>query len=557
MKKKITRRTFLNLSTKVGAGFLFSCTLRNDFDVIIRNGQVLDGLGTAGIKSDIGIQGEKISAIGDLRNASAALTVDASDLVVAPGFIDIHTHTDIELLVNGNGISKIMQGVTTEISGNCGSSPFPLTGTDAEEMCARLKKNYDLDEKWHDLNGFFAAIEKYKSSLNYATFTGHGDLRAYVVGKNDVAPDNHQMDEMKRLLEVSMQEGSFGLSSGLEYAPGSYAGTEELIELSRVVSKQNGIYNTHLRNEDDTLLEAIDEALTICRKADVSVEIAHLKACNQNNWHKADKMLDILAEANRQGLPVKADRYPYTAYGTGLSTFLPLWARQGDTEDIVARLNDKNQTPSILAYAQSRGKRIGGWDRVMISSCDTDQNKKWEGQTIKDCAQVASMPETEFIRSLLIEENLRVGIVGFAMDEKNLCKVLSSPYVMIGSDGTAVAPQGKLASGKPHPRYYGTFPRVLGKYCREENCLELPIAVKKMTSMPAEKLGLKERGIIKKGYFADITIFDPNTIIDKATFTKPHQTAEGIAYVFVNGRMTVERSKHTQTRAGKVLRHSA
>ena len=557
MKKAITRRTFLEISTKAGTGFLFSCTFGTDFDVIIKNGLVLDGLGGAGIKTDIGIKGEKISAIGDLGKASAPVTVDASNLVVAPGFIDIHTHTDKELLINGNGVSKIMQGVTTEISGNCGSSPFPLSEADAAEMSAQLKKEYEIDEKWYDISGFFTALEKHKTSLNYASFTGHGDLRAYVVGKNDVVPDSRQMDEMKHLLEKSMQEGSLGLSSGLEYAPGSYAKTDELIELSRVVSKHNGIYNTHMRNEDDTLLEAIEEALTICRKAEVSVEIAHLKACNRNNWYKVDKMLEMLADANLQGLPVKADRYPYTAYGTGLSTFLPLWSRQGDTEDIVARLKDKKQIQSILAYAQSRGKRIGGWDRVMISSCDTDQNKKWEGQTIKNCAEEVSMPETEFIRTLLIDEKLHVGIVGFAMDEKNLCKVLSSPYVMIGSDGTAVAPQGKLGSGKPHPRYYGTFPRVLGKYCREEKCLDLPAAVKKMTSMPAEKLGLKERGIIKKGYFADITIFDPNTIIDKATFTNPHQTAEGIAYVFVNGQMTVERARHTQIRAGKVLRHSA
>jgi len=303
------------------------------------------------------------------------------------------------------------------------------------------------------------------------------------------------------------------------------------------------------------VIEAIEEAIRICKEAKISVELAHFKACNKSNWHKVDQMLKLIDKANEQGLPVKADRYPYVAYGTGLSTFLPLWSRQGDTDDVLARLNNKNEVNKIEAYAISRGERIGGWDRVMISYCKSDDNRKWEGKTIQECAKNLGTSEFAFIRELLINERLCAGIVGFAMDEDNLKKVLSSPLVMIGSDGSTSAPDGKLATGKPHPRYYGTFPRVLGKYCREEKCFDLPTAIKKMTTMPAEKLGLKKRGSIKKGNFADITIFDPNTVIDKATFTEPHQTAKGIEYVLVNGKVIIDKGTHTGIRSGSVLRH--
>jgi len=305
------------------------------------------------------------------------------------------------------------------------------------------------------------------------------------------------------------------------------------------------------------VIEAIEEAIRICKEAKISVELAHFKACNKSNWHKVDQMLELIDKANEQGLPVKADRYPYVAYGTGLSTFLPLWSRQGDTDDVLARLNNISEAKKIEEYAISRGERIGGWDRVMISYCKSDENKKWEGKTIQDCAKDSGTSEFTFIRELLINERLSAGIVGFAMDEDNLKKVLSSSLVMIGSDGSTAAPDGKLATGKPHPRYYGTFPRVLGKYCREEKCFDLPTAVKKMTTMPAEKLGLKKRGSIIKGNFADITIFDPNTVIDKATFTEPHQTAKGIEYVLVNGKVIIDKGTHTGIRSGSVLRHQA
>jgi N-acyl-D-amino-acid deacylase len=555
MLSNISRREFTKTSLLATLGYMVSCSVKKQFDIIIRNGKILDGTGSQAVSNDIGILEDKIVAIDDLATATAKIIIDAQDMIVSPGFIDIHTHTDTELLVNPNAESKILQGVTTEISGNCGSSAFPLNDDDFASLDEYLSKKYDIHVTWHDISGFLQTLEKKNISMNYATFTGQGTLRAFVVGKNDVSPTGDQLNEMKRILAETMEKGSLGLSTGLEYAPGSYASTEELIALCKVVSEKNGIYATHIRNEDDRVEEAIEEAIRICEEAEVSLQISHLKACNPANWSKVDHILDMIHLAAQKGLPVEADRYPYTAYGTGLTTFLPLWARQGERDEIIERLKDKKQIAKIKEYALSRGQRIGGWHRVVISSCHTEQNKVWQGKSIKECADATGKEPFDFIHTLLIEEKNRVGIVGFAMNEENLKKVLSSPLVMVGSDGNAIAPYGKLATGKPHPRYYGTFARVLGKYCREENWFDLPTAIKKMTSMPAEKLKLSKRGKIVRNYFADLTIFDPNTIIDKATFTDPHQPAQGIAYVIVNGKVTVKNGKHTGVHAGTVLRH--
>jgi N-acyl-D-amino-acid deacylase len=551
---KISRRQFTRTSAITVSGLLLGCSLRNRFDLIIRNGLLLDGSGRAGIKTDLGIKGDKIAAISDLRSSSADLVIDAEGLAVAPGFIDIHTHTDSKLLVDPRALSKIMQGVTTEIGGNCGSSPFPLNDDDWRTVDRDFFAEYGLHADWRDISSFFERLESQKISINFATLTGHGDLRAFIMGKNDVAPTSDQLQQMKIVLAATMDAGSFGLSTGLEYPPGSYAATDELIELCKIVGQHKGVYATHMRNEDNKVEEAIAEALQVSRKAKVSLQISHLKACNKNNWPKVDHMLEMIRQAAREGMPVQADRYPYIAYGTGLSAFLPLWSRQGENEEILARLQDPGQLPQIEKYAQGRGERIGGWDRVVISSCYKDENKIWEGKSIAECAVDRGISEFEFIRNLLIKDELKSGIVGFAMDEEGLVKVLRSPLVMIGSDGDAVSPGGKLGTGKPHPRYYGTFPRVLGKYCREENIFDLPTAVKKMTSMPAQKMGLRQRGLLQQGYFADITVFNPQTVIDQATFTDPHQFPLGIVYVLVNGKLTVQQGKYTGMMAGSVLR---
>lgn len=557
MNSKLTRREFTKTGTIAAIGLIAGCSVNNYFDIIIKNGRVLDGTGTQGLNSDIGINLNKIAVIDNLEGASADLIIDAENLIVSPGFIDIHTHTDIGLLVNPKAESKIRQGVTTEVGGNCGSSPFPLNESAFAEYNKNLFERYGFKRSWRDTAGFLKALENKSASINYATFTGHSDLRACVVGRNDVPPTAEQMEKMKALLASSMENGSFGLSTGLEYTPGSFAETDELIELNRVVSKYGGVHATHMRSEADRVEEALEEAIQICREAEVSTQISHFKACDEGNWHKADHLLEMVHDAAESGLPITADRYPYIAYSTGLSIFLPLWSRQGDTDEILARLEDKKQISGIKKYTENRGERIGGWDRVVIASCFSDANKKWEGQSIEQAAEISGKDPFEFIRTVLVEERNRVDIVGFAMDEKNLKNVLSSPHVMIGSDGNAVAPYGKLGLGKPHPRFYGTFPRVLGKYAREDKIFDLATAVKKMTSMPAEKLKLKNRGQIKKGCYADITIFNPETVIDNATFIDPHQFPTGIEYVIVNGKITVDKGKHTGEMSGEILRPGA
>ena len=549
----MNRRQFVKLTSLSSLGLIVGCNGGRYFDVIIRQGLILDGAGGPGIQNDLGIIGDKVVALGDLSRANAALIINATGKVVSPGFIDIHTHTDTELLVNPRGESKIHQGVTTEIGGNCGSSAFPFSKERAADYHANLLDKYGITTSWQDLDGFFKTIQAKGTSLNYATLTGQGDLRARVVGRNDVPATKDQMEEMQRLLIESIEQGSFGLSTGLEYSPGSYATTEELSELSSVLDKYNAIYATHMRNEDDMVEEAIAEALRIGRETGVHTQISHLKACNKNNWHKVDGMLEQIDRA-RSNQPVLADRYPYDAWGTGLSAFLPLWARQGDTDDILGRLNDPSDLKKIAEYSNGRAQRIGGWDRVMISSCSHEPDKACEGMTVLDGANERGIEPFEFATELLMNSKNQVGVVGFAMDEKNLHKVLAADFVMVGSDGNAAAPYGKLGTGKPHPRYYGTFPRVLGKYARDEQIISLSSAVKKMTSMPAQALGIKDRGILGINMKADIVIFDPATVIDKATFADPHQYPLGIEHVFVNGVHTINSGEHTKALGGEIIR---
>jgi len=551
--KPISRRTFIKAGSLAGLGLVSGCFKGAKFDLIIHNGTVFDGLGNPGISADLGIIGDKIAALGDLSESSAKQTIDAKNLYISPGFIDIHTHTDMELLVNPKGESKVRQGVTTEVSGNCGYSPFPLKEDAALELYDSNKKKYGLEVKWNDVKGFLSQLRQRGIGINYATFTGHGDIRAYVVGRNDVKPTPEQMDKMKAVLAKSMENGSLGLSTGLEYSPGSYADTEELIELCKVVKQYNGVYATHMRSEDAKVEEAIEEAIEIAKKSGVSLQISHFKACNRPNWHKVDNMLALVHDAKNDGVNILLDRYPYNAWGTGLSSFLPLWARQGDTDDILARLQDTELADKISTYMNTRATLIGGWDHVMISSCSKEKNKKYEGKYVSEAAEMAGKRPTLFVFDLLIEERNSVGVIGFAMDEKNLKKVLADPLTVIGSDGNAVAPYGKLHKGNPHPRYYGTFARVLGKYCREEKIFDWQTAIQKMTSMSAQKIQLKNRGVLQENYFADITIFNPKTVIDKATFVAPHQYAEGIEYVIVNGQPVISKGKHTEQLPGKVL----
>jgi len=557
MNEKISRRKFNKIASIGTLGIATGCKMINSYDTIIKNGNIIDGTDSESYLADIGIISNKIRAIGDLSSKSAKTIIDATDKVVSPGFIDIHTHTDIELLVDPNAKSKIFQGVTTEISGNCGYSPFPLNEDDFQKFNQKILEKYGISVDWHDISGFLNAIEEKKISINYATFTGHGDLRSFVVGKNDTGASAKQIKKMQQVLKQSMRNGSLGLSTGLEYSPGSFASTDELIELCKVVAQEDGVYATHIRDEQDTVEDAIQEAIKICKKSNVSLQISHLKANYKSNWHKIDNILNMITEAHENGYPVTADRYPYIAYGTGLSSLLPIWSRQGNNEDIINRLNRDGDVDKIRDYVVHKGEKIGGWNRIIISFASNDDDKKWEGLSIEQCCEISGRSPFNFIQNILTDNNLGVSIVGFGMSEYNIKKVLSHPLVMIGSDGNAVSPTGKLSTGKPHPRYYGTFPRVLGKYSRNEQLFDLSTAIKKMTSMPAQKLGLTNRGILSINNIADITIFNPNTIIDNATFKEPHQLASGIDHVLVNGGTVIKDGVHTGTRSGAVLRKTS
>jgi N-acyl-D-aspartate/D-glutamate deacylase len=559
MSQKLSRRKFIKTSTLIGCGIglmgsgaLSSCiSSKNRFDTIIKNGLVYSGNGDLPELVDIAIKDNKIAAIGKVGD-SANIIVDAKNMAISPGFVDIHTHTDTNLFICPEGDSRIYQGITTDVGGNCGESPFPYSDEKFAEIKDNLRHGH---EQWQHVDGFFSALEKNKISINYATFTGHGDLRSAVVGNYDVPATKEQIEQMKYLLQHQIDCGSIGISYGLEYSPGSYANTFELAELCKVIAKNDALFAIHMRNEDDYVEEAIREAIDVARQSGARLQISHLKAQNENNWHKAENMLKIIEDAHTSGIDVAFDRYPYVAFSTGLSTFLPLWARQGDKNEVLSCLKDNSTFAKINEYAQSRIKRLGGGQNVLITS-GKGENAMYIGKTLTECAEISRKKETDFIRDILIAENVSVNMVCFAMSEDNVKMFFAHKLGMPASDGYVYSPVGELSSGQPHPRSYGTFPRFLGKYCRDEKVVDLSTGIMKMTKLPASRLNLKNRGTIQVGNFADIVVFDSDKIIDKADFANPHQFAAGIEHVFVNGVHIINNGKHTGERDGMVLRHN-
>jgi N-acyl-D-amino-acid deacylase len=563
MKNRITRRQFIDKSLKsaalLGAGgsylLIKGCDDINEFDLVISGGIIYDGLGNPGRELDIAIKdGKIVSIVKNINTKKARKVIKAIGFAVSPGFIDAHTHTDTELIANPKAESYIRQGITTEISGNCGSSPFPIADVIFEQTKKRFKEEHGVDLDWNDINGFFRRLEGQGVALNYATLVGFGSIRGKVVGYNDQLPTEYQISEMERLVEENILAGAVGLSTGLEYTPDSYAKTDEIIQLCYPVSKLNGVYATHMRDEGDYLLETIDEALAIAREANVSIQISHLKTAFPRNWHKNKNALAKLEEAEKNGIKVLFDRYPYIAASTGLDIIFPNWTKQGTVKEFIARLKDPVLDKQLRSHSDQVEKKYGSWGKIVISSVYSEKNKKFEGENIVEAVKQTGKNPYDFMRDLLIEEENRVEIVEFIMDEDNLKQIISHPLWVAGSDGSAVAPYGKLSGGKPHPRFYGTFPRILGKYVREEKVLTLPTAIQKMTSTTARKFGLRNRGQISENYFADIVIFNPDTVIDRATWENPHQFPIGIEYVIVNGEIVIREGEHTGLLAGKILR---
>jgi len=512
---------------------------------LIRYVDVLDGTGAPAFQADVLLEGDCVAAIGALEAAQANTVIDGTGLVAAPGFIDIHSHSDYTLPINPKAESKIRQGVTTEVIGMCGGSPAPLNAETVEQ--ARQARP-ELPWNWESFGEYLEVLRQQGIAVNVVPMAGHGTVRNLVLGPEDRAPTAGEVDEMKRAIAQAMDEGAWGLSTGLIYPPSAFADTDELIELSRVPATRGGFYFSHIRGEAEMLLDSVSEAIRIGEQAGLPVQIAHFKAQFPENWHLIDAALALLDEARDRGIDVLADRYPYIASSTGLKASLPNWVHDGGVEALLVRIADPATRAQILAGPLPRGRQ---WDAVVIAHAP--DFPEWAGLSVAEIATQRGADPGETALDLLIEAKGRVSVVHFSMEEEGLRKTLRHPAVMIGSDGSALAPYGPLGEGKAHPRNYGTFVRVLGKYAREEGVLTLAEAVHKMTGMPAARLRLPDRGRLAVGYKADVVLFDPRTVIDNATFTEPYQYPTGIEWVFVNGQAVVTPEGHTGALAGQVL----
>ena len=530
-------------------------TSKYEYDLLILNGMVYDGLGVPGQFSHLAVRGDRIVKISPFKPlVRARRVIDAQGRAVAPGFIDPHSHTDIELLVNPRAESKIRQGVTTEVGGNCGFTYFPLSGEPLEGRKKFLKDRYDLDLDWTEIGGFFDRLEKGGMALNYITLLGHGSLRQEVLGVVDREPDWEELAWMRSIVKDNMEKGAFGLSTGLIYTPGCFAQTPEITEICREVAEYGGIYTTHMRDEGDYLIEAVEEAISVARGAKVGLQISHLKLTYPRNWAKIHSVLSRISEVKAEGVDILADRYPYTATSTFLNVFFPAWIRQGSYSDYIARLKDPLLEPQLREHIRKHEERIGSWENIMICSVLTDKNRPLTGCSIASAAAMNGKDPYNFIRDLLIEENDQVGMINFSLNEENFKRIMCHPLVVIGSDGWALAPYGELGKDKPHPRSYGTFPRLLGRYVRDEKIMSLAHAIEKMTSITAMRFGLVGRGQLRENYFADIVIFDPDKVQDLATWSEPHNYPAGIDYVIVNGEVVIDQGEHTGRLPGRVLK---
>jgi len=520
--------------------------------LVIRNGTILDGAGNPWFKSDLEIKGERISRIG--RSSSLrGKVIDASGLFVAPGFIDIHSHSDFCVLANPKAESMVHQGVTTEVFPNCGTGPAPVKGA-AVELIKDDLKQFGLKLNWETMAQYMKRLEKQGIALNVALLIPHGTVRACVMGFDARKPTEKEMGEMKRLVEQCMREGAFGMCTGLRYVPGSYAELEEVVELLKVVGKYGGFYASHVRDEGDrgTYPAAIAEAVEIGEKAAVPVEISHVKALGRRAWGKAKDALKILEDARKRDVDVTGEMYPYNASGTGFMAWIPKWSHEGGFDKFVQRLKDREIRNKIMEETRAVLDDRGGPDKAVLTRFAP--KPEYEGKTLQEISAMRSKDPIETIMELIVEGRGEAPVVNFNMQDDDVNLVMKHPAIMFGTDGYALAPYGVLSKGKPHPRSYGTYPRVLKKYVREDKLLTIENAIRKMTSQPAQKLGLQDRGLLKEGMYADIVVFDPETVADRATFTEPHKYPDGIPYVIVNGKIVIEKGKHTSALPGKVLR---
>lgn len=512
-------------------------TVPRRVSLVIRGGQVFDGLGNPGRIADIAIEGNRIAAIAADLASVGSLEIDARGLAVAPGFIDPHSHTDDELLINPLAESKVRQGVTSEICGQDGSSKGLWNG--------------DGSGSNGSVREFLASVAENGASVNLGSSIGAGTIRGTVVGLDDRPATERELSAMARAVAEARVGGALGMSSGLEYIPGTFANTDELIRMATEFRGSGLPYATHMRNEDDELLGAIEEALHVGREAGIAVHISHLKAQGQGNWWKAQVALDTLQAAANAGQRVSFDRYPYVAYSTGLASIFPTWARNGGTEAFLARLAHGHD--GIRGAVLGKIRKLGSWDAIQITSTASTDLRWAEGRRLGTLAADRNIDPYDLAVQLVLEDENRTGIVGFGMSEENTELMLSHPLGMLCSDGSALATYGELGQGTPHPRSYGSFARLLGHYVRGKKAMSLETAIKKMTSMPARLFMLHGRGRLERGAFADLVVFDPDLVSDMATFSDPHQYAIGIQHVCVNGTLVVRSGEHTGATPGKLL----
>ena len=521
-------------------------------DLVIRGGTILDGTGGPPRTGDIAIDGDRITQIG--RGLAAGATeIDARDMVVAPGFIDIHSHADLSLLVNPRAESRVRQGVTLEVVGQDGSSIGPWSDGGFESTRDRYRRDYDVEIDFRDIGGFLDRIDRERPAVSVASMIGHGTIRGYVVGGADRPATEAELGRMRALVRDALSQGAVGLSTGLEYTPGSFATRDELVALATELRGTIYPYASHMRNEDDRLLAALEEALHVGRVAGVAVQVSHLKAQGERNHWKAEAAFAAIEAARAGGVDVHFDRYPYVAYATGLSNLFPASGRAGGTARFLARLADPETGPALERACRDKIALLGSWDAVQISRIG-GPNAAARGRRLGElAAELGEDPYALTVR-LLREANGSVGMIGFGMSEDNTERMLSHPLGMVCSDGGAYAPYGPLSRSSPHPRGYGSFPRVLGHYVRERRAMPLETAVSKMSGLPAHKLGLADRGLLREGAVADVVVFDPDRVGDRATFDDPHQYPEGIAHVVVGGVHTIRDEEQTGGMGGRGVR---
>ena len=522
-------------------------------DLVIRNGRIFDGNGNPWFRGDVGVEGKRIVGVGDLHECNADRVIDANDLAVTPGFIDIHNHSDIPLMVSGRAESMVHQGVTTMITGNCGNSPFPLIGDARIEAVKSLGTLYGLDVDWSTMKEYGDRLIRQGISVNTGLYVGHGTTRNAVMGLEDRVSTPPEMEKMKTLVRQAMEEGCFGLSTGLGYSPGMYAETEEIIELCKVVAEYGGLYSTHGRPAHTFPLN-IQEAMEIGERAEIPVQMAHIgsSTCQKQNWGKSRSVtLNLVDAARARGIDFTADIYPYTISGGGLTMYVPEWAQEGGKDTMLKRLADPDQRAKMRSEVDEM-VRHRDWSQLLLYGLTSERYRKYIGKTVQEIADTLGVDPFDLVCDIIIREGGRAPFMGIFGLEQDIKTLLRHEAVMVGSDGTAMAPGSPLGGGVTHPRNYGTFARVIGKYVGE-GVLSLTNAIHKMTGMPAWRLGLQARGVIKPGACADIVVFDPFHVKDSYTVTEPPSFPEGFHFVIVNGVITVEEGRHTGALAGEVL----